>query len=183
MLDTVCSLCVHLYVMDEVGPCRCARCQAPLPVVCPETLAHLHETQGRRQAPAVPAAARRFRAILRTRSEAPWIPPVAMETLSAVLVSAVDQAARGHRDAGYGSLVEGLRAAEASGAAGAPWGAALTRCCREVLDLYASRYDVSTAAEGPGGEPPFLTGPRLLAEPPLAFMDLEEEAAVAGWTS
>jgi hypothetical protein len=181
MLDTVCSLCVHLYVIDAAGslPRCCPRCQEPLQVVNRETLTHLRQTQGRRPAPAAPTARGSFRAILRTRPEAPWIPHVAMETLSALLVSALDRAARGHPDAGYVGLIDGLRAAEASGAAGTPWGAALTRCCREVLDLYAGCYDVRPEDEGSREEPSLPAGPRLLGVPPLALMDLTEEAEVA----
>jgi hypothetical protein len=192
MLDAVCSLCVHLYVIDEVRslPRRCPRCREPLPVVYRETLTHLRQTQGRSPcasrgypAPAAPAARESFRAILTTRPEAPWIPHVALETLTALLVSAVDRAARGHPDEGYTGLIDGLRAAEASGAAGAPWGPALTRCCREVLDLYTGCYAVRPEEEGPREEPPLPEEPRLLGAPPLALMDLEEQAAVAGRTS
>jgi hypothetical protein len=97
-----------------------------------------------------------------------------MEKLSTALVNAVDGAARGRRDEGYVCLIEGLRTAEASAAAGTPWGVALIRCYQELLDVYTDRYHVCREAEAPREEPPLFAAP-LLAVPPLSIMDLEKE--------
>jgi hypothetical protein len=178
MLDIVCSRCVHLYVIDDIGspPTRCPRCQEPLRFVCRETLTHLRLAQGPRQAPASHAARGRFRAAVRTRPEAPWIPSIAMEMLSTALVNAVDRAARGRRDEGYVCLIDGLRTAEASAAAGTPWGGALIRCYHELLDVYTDRYDICRESEAPREESPLFAAP-LLAVPQLAIMDLGEGRA------
>jgi hypothetical protein len=176
MLDIVCSRCVHLYVIDDIGspPTRCPRCREPLRFVCRETLTHLRLAQGPRQAPASLAARGRFRAAVRTRPEAPWIPSIAMEKLSTALVNAVERAARGHQDQGYVCLIDALRTAEASAAAGTSWGGALIRCYHELLDVYTGRYDFCREAEAPREEPPLFAAP-LLAVPPLAIIDLEGE--------
>src|SRR5689334_15760727 len=135
MPETVCALCVHLFVIDETGasPRRCPHCREPLPTVCRETLTHLRQVQGSWQRSSLPAASRRFRATVRIRPGAPWITFTAIKILSTTFVHAVDRAARGHREEGYVCLLDGLQAAEANAAAGALGSAALIRCYRELL--------------------------------------------------
>jgi hypothetical protein len=106
-----------------------------------------------------------------------------MERLTTALVNAVGQARKGHRDAGFVCLIDGLREAEVSAAAGAPWGSALLRRYHELLDVYTDRYDVCRETEEPREEASLLPEPRPLAEPPLAIVEMDEEEVDACLTS
>jgi hypothetical protein len=185
MRDIVCSRCVHRYVIEGVGspPSLCPRCQEPLRWVSRETHTQLRQTRRHGQALVSSAPRGRFRTAVKTQVQVSWIPLIDVERLMTALVNAVDQAARGHRDVGYVCLIDGLREAEVSAVAGAPWGGALLRRYLELLDVYTVRYDVCREAEEPRDEPSLLAESRLLADPPLAIVEMDEEEVDSCLTS
>jgi hypothetical protein len=143
----------------------------------------LRQTRRHGQALVSSAPRGRFRTAVKTQVQVSWIPLIDVERLMTALVNAVDQAARGHRDVGYVCLIDGLREAEVSAVAGAPWGGALLRRYLELLDVYTVRYDVCREAEEPRDEPSLLAESRLLADPPLAIVEMDEEEVDSCLTS
>lgn len=70
------------------------------------------------------------------------VPESELDLLFLSLEDAISLAIAGYLVDGYDCLLDGLRLAEESRAAGQPWDPALVRRYREALDSYAIRYGV-----------------------------------------